>query len=240
MAETGDAPSQAPDVMMESSGRPKGKTSKDSYTVKQFKLHAVLICWLWDLRSEEEYTVVTDYIKPQDVARAAGVLATLTPAQYNELRTEVLKFESGESQYDILLTRFPAWIMAFRQGPDCRLPSNIPEELDNQSTSSKQVLEDELVLALDTIKQLKEQLRESRRSNTFSAEEIREDEIRTGRDNEQRRSRPRFSPVLGDVELERTRPRTRNALRGREGGQYDDTYYHQPYVTHDVRDSGAL
>jgi hypothetical protein len=58
MAETGDAPSQASDVMMESSGRPKGKTSKDSYTVKQFKLHAVLICWLWDLRSEEEYTVV--------------------------------------------------------------------------------------------------------------------------------------------------------------------------------------
>ena len=95
---------QAPDVMMESSGKPKDKTSKDSYTVKQFKLHAVLICWLWDLRSEEEYTVVTDYIKPQDVARAAGVLATLTPAQYNKLRTEVLKFESGESQYDILLT----------------------------------------------------------------------------------------------------------------------------------------
>jgi hypothetical protein len=122
--------------------------------------------------------------------------------------------------------------MAFRQGPDCRLPSNIPEELDNQSTSSKQVLEDELVLALDTIKQLKEQLRESRRSNTFSAEEIREDEIRTGRDNEQRRSRPRFSPLLGDVELERTRPRTGDALRGREGGQYD-TYYHQPYVTHE-------
>ncbi|KAN0072238.1 hypothetical protein V8E54_009967 [Elaphomyces granulatus] len=61
MAEVGDAPSQAPlndrrtrDAMTESNGRPRGKTSKDIYTVKQWKLHAVLICWLWGLRLEDE------------------------------------------------------------------------------------------------------------------------------------------------------------------------------------------
>lgn len=61
MAKVGDAPSQAPlndrqtgDTMTESNGRPKGRASKDIYTAKQFKLHAVLICWLWDLRLEDD------------------------------------------------------------------------------------------------------------------------------------------------------------------------------------------
>jgi len=87
--------------------------------------------------------------------------------------------------------------MAFRQGPDCRPSSNMAlEEPDNQSASSEQALEDELVLALDTIKHLKEQLREreSRRSNNnniTTVERIREDEIGSGRDNGQGRGRPR-------------------------------------------------
>ncbi|KAN0070825.1 hypothetical protein V8E54_010990 [Elaphomyces granulatus] len=45
--------------MTESNGRPKGRASKDIYTVKQFKLHAVLICQLWDLRSEDDVLYVT-------------------------------------------------------------------------------------------------------------------------------------------------------------------------------------
>jgi hypothetical protein len=72
-------------------------------------------------------------------------------------------------------------------------------------------------------------------------EEIREDDIGSGRDNGQGRGRhrtptdsPSSTPPLHAASprerADAARFRARDAPRGREAGQ-DDTYYHQPYVT---------
>ncbi|KAN0072239.1 hypothetical protein V8E54_009968 [Elaphomyces granulatus] len=118
----------------------------------------------------------------------------------------------------LILCRFRRYRRIFADTISAKIcVTNIVITTVNQSASSKQALEDELVLALDTIKikHLKEQLRgrQSRRSNNITpVEEIMEDEIRSGRDNGQGRGRPRTptdSPSSTHPPLHTATPRER-------------------------------
>jgi hypothetical protein len=97
---------------------------KESYTIRQFKFHATLIHRLWTHREEENLrALVASYITPQDVAKATGVIATLSTLQLDELKVETQNYAPGNPLNGVLNSQLPIWMEAFRQGPNCRPPS---------------------------------------------------------------------------------------------------------------------
>ena len=111
----------------------KGKNkAKEQYTIKSFEAHAVLIDRLWHHKNDNDLeALVTAYVTPEDAAKATGVVTILPPKRLEELKAESRQFAPGEARFNALTECLPAWVEAFRSGPDCRTSGNTTDLTSN-------------------------------------------------------------------------------------------------------------